>query len=476
MTTRRLFSQEPSTPDGVQALQHPDRAVRCAAAYRLGRSGDPSAVPALIAALRDPDAGVRRAAAEALGYLGDPRAIPALCEALSAVDVYLRQAAERALLRIEYLSRLPPSVPAPPPPPVPVLRVPIPVAEEAVPSSPPVRGALILFVALALLAVLALTAGWLWNRPLGPHLTAQAAELLPLPAAEALPTPQAERSAAAPLCGGPPMMRILVVGLDATDPTYSGFGGFADVIRIARVDFTTPAVTVLAIPRDLWVPIPGMEQYGVEANRLKTAYPYGNRYGLPGGGVGLLMATLATNFGVEADRYVVMDKEAFRNSIDAIGGVDIYLSAPIGGTQPGEPYFGAGWHHLDGHAALAFASLRPDNTSDLYRIQRQDLLIEAVRAKLLSPQTLPLLPRLIGELRGSVSTDLSAAEINRLVCLGRVLGEENLHTITLDPALMTPVVDEYGYERLLPDAQAIARFVAAFNAGEVPANEAGRSP
>lgn len=467
MTAQRTFSQELPTPDGVQALQHPDRAVRCAAAYRLGRSGDPSAVPALIAALRDPDAGVRRAAAEALGCLGDPRAIPALYEALGTVDVYLRQAAERALQRIEYLSRLPPPAPVPPSPPVPVLKIPIPAAEEATPSSPFVRGVLMLLAALSLLAVLALIVGWLWNRPLGPHLTAQAAGL-PASPAEALPTQQAERPAATPLCGGPPVMRILVIGLDAADPTYSGFGGFADVIRIAHVDFTTPAVTVLAIPRDLWVPIPGMEQHGVEANRLKAAYPYGNRYGFPGGGVGLLMATLAANFGVEADRYVVMDKEAFRNSIDAIGGVDIYLSAPVGGSQSGEPYFGVGWHHLDGGTALAFASLRPDNTSDLYRIQRQDLLIEAIRAKLLGPQVLPALPRLIGELRGSVRTDLSAAEINHLICVGRLLGEEGLRTVTLDPALMTPVVDEYGYERLLPDVEGIVRFVAAFNAGEVP--------
>jgi len=460
-------------PDRVKDLRHPDRAVRCAAARALGHSGDPRAVPALIAALRDPDAAVRRAAAEALGYIGDPRAVPALCEALDAVDVYLRQAADRALLRIEHLSRLPPSAPPPITVPAPLASafgVPLSLPEEepAAPSAV-LRIALILITALALLGMLALAAAWLWNRPLGPRLIAQAADNPPIsPSGKATPAPQAVQPTAQPICGGPPVMRILVVGLDETDPTYSGFGGFADVIRIARVDFTTPSVTVLALPRDLWVPIPGMEQYGVEANRLKTAYPYGNRYGFPGGGIGLLVGTLAANFGVQVDRYVVVDEAAFRNGIDAIGGVDIYLPEPVGGSQPQEAYFAAGWHHLDGQAALRFARLRPANTSDLYRIRRQDLLIEAIRAKLLNPQTLPALPRLIGELRGSLLTDLSPAEINMLVCVAHRLEEGGLRTITLDPTLMTSLVDEYGYERLLPDREAIARFVAAFNAGQVP--------
>jgi hypothetical protein len=66
----------PAVPALIQALGDSGWDVRRAAAWALGKLGDPQAVPALIQALGDSDRDVRRAAAEALGKLGTPKPCP----------------------------------------------------------------------------------------------------------------------------------------------------------------------------------------------------------------------------------------------------------------------------------------------------------------------------------------------------------------------------------------------------------------
>jgi len=66
-----------------------------------------------------------------------------------------------------------------------------------------------------------------------------------------LPSPQGE-----PVCGGPRLMYLLAAGVDSTDPQY--LYGLSDVIRVVRIDFVTPKVTVLSLPRDLEVQIPDL--------------------------------------------------------------------------------------------------------------------------------------------------------------------------------------------------------------------------
>ena len=73
-----------------------------------------------------------------------------------------------------------------------------------------------------------------------------------------------------PQCGGPPLMYLLGIGIDTKDLSYSY--GLADVIRIARVDFVTPKVTVLSIPRDLWVEIPEIEDHGITQGKINQSF------------------------------------------------------------------------------------------------------------------------------------------------------------------------------------------------------------
>nr|MBN1228718.1 LCP family protein [Anaerolineae bacterium] len=326
------------------------------------------------------------------------------------------------------------------------------------------------------IAIITWLAFGVWNRPLdrslesSEHLIANylpsaryPTPSVPQPAShrdsstgELLPTPR-------PLCGGPIAMHLLLIGNDSKQSDYHSTSGFADVIRLVRVDFGKPGVTILSIPRDLWVPIPGLESVtGISANRLKTAYAYGNRYLGEGGGPILMAETLAVNFGVYLDRYFVVSFDAFADGIDTIGGIDIYLEDTIADEVGLEP----GWNHLDGEATLQYAYLRPENSSDLYRIDRQSQIIRALVDRLLTPQVMASAPRLTRSLRQSVLTDLSPADISMLLCLADYLQGDDISLLDLDPALFETVIDGYGYQRLIPDSQGITGAIIRFQSGE----------
>ncbi len=451
-------------PSLLAVLVDPDPGVRQAVATALADLADPRAMSGLLRILHDPDPAVRCAAARALGRLGDPAALPGLLAAAQDPHPYVRQAVERALSLLRQTHsqmEMSPHWMAGPPSAEPALTSRLPSARR---RRHPRRRALgwVLGGLIALVAVLAGTGLWMWNRPLGPRLSDRTVAPAGVILATPLPSPI---PAAPPRCGGPPVLFVLVAGLDTPLGGYET--GAADVIRVARIDFVTPSATVLAIPRDLWVPIPGMDVHGIPANRIKAAFAYGVHYQVPGGGPGLLVDTLAYNFGVVVDRYAVANFNAFAAGIDAVGGIDLYVPEPVGSPDSSDPYFAMGWHHMDGATALQYARLRPGNSSDLYRIDRQTALMLALRDRVFSSEVLPSLPALIRSMQESVLTDLSPAEINMLVCIGRAIDSDHIRTLTIDPTLMTSIIDEYGYERLQPDFEGIRRFVQTFNAGEV---------
>ena len=70
-------------------------------------------------------------------------------------------------------------------------------------------------------------------------------------------------------------MIILAAGSDQRVDSY--LYGLADVIRLVRVDFVTPRVTIMSFPRDLYVEIPGIsDHYGITHGKINQAYLYGN--------------------------------------------------------------------------------------------------------------------------------------------------------------------------------------------------------
>ena len=249
---------------------------------------------------------------------------------------------------------------------------------------------------------------------------------------------------AQPVCGGPPLMYILGIG---ADNDYKYDYGLADVIRIARVDFVTPKITVLTLPRDLWVEIPDIiEKYAdtVSHGKLNQAYLYGGPgmgyYAGVGGGPGLLARTLAHNYGLYIDHYGAVNMAVFVKIIDALGGIDIYLDqdwdgSPVDENTADMGYFSAGQHHMTGIQALKFSRIRK-KYSEVARTDNQTLVLCAIKDKVLSPSVVGTIPKLINSLIGEIQTDLSPAEITQLACVLTKLEKENLQFIRFPDDMM----------------------------------------
>jgi len=217
-------------------------------------------------------------------------------------------------------------------------------------------------------------------------------------------------------------MFILLVGSDARRDSYAV--GLSDSMRLVRVDFIEASIRVLTFPRDLYVEIPGIQDHnGITHGKLNQAFLYGNPgynyYEGPGQGPGLLALTLEHNFGARVDHYVAVNLQTFVRIVDTLGGIDIDLPYAIDGrvkaSRDPNRYFAAGKQHLDGYRTMLLARLRPQG--DLQRTEVQDLILEAITKKALSPDVILKLPQLIKDFRDSIQTDLGPVEIGQLLCL-----------------------------------------------------------
>ncbi len=247
-----------------------------------------------------------------------------------------------------------------------------------------------------------------------------------------------------PLCGGPPAMTMLALGIDGgEDYLY----GLSDVIRVVRVDFVTPQVTVLDLPRDLWVEIPEIEEeHGITHGKLNQAYFYGTPgmgyYEGPGQGAGLLARTLDVNFGLRVDHYGAVNMQTFVKLVDAVGGIDIYLPTDMDGTPVDDKtedmgYFYAGQQHFNGDQALRFSRIRK-RYNVFTRTSNQNMVLCALKDKVTSPAVLPKIPQIIAAFQDAILTDLSPAQLAQLACLAPKLDSDNLIFTGISEDLLTP--------------------------------------
>ena len=269
------------------------------------------------------------------------------------------------------------------------------------------------------------------------------APALTLPTQSPAPLASQQTATPAPLCGGPPVMLVLAVGVDSgLDYNY----GLSDAIRIVRVDFTIPKISVLSMPRDLWVKIPDLvNPYGIDHGKLNQAFFYGGPgmgyYKGPGGGPGLLARTLDENFGLRVDHYGAVNMQTFVKIVDAVGGIDVYLPTdvdgrPIDATTADMGYFYAGHHHFTGDMALRFSRIRK-KYNDFTRMDNQNIVLCALKKKITSPDVLPKIPQIIGAFKDSVLTDLSPEQLSQLACLAPKLKRENLLFTSLPQEIFT---------------------------------------
>jgi LCP family protein required for cell wall assembly len=253
------------------------------------------------------------------------------------------------------------------------------------------------------------------------------------------------------------------------------------IVRCCRGYTRTPATLWRAesneFPRDLWVRIPYIadDQDGLDHAKLNMAYYFGTPergyWHDPSGGQGLLSLTLDINFGMEADHYAVVDMHTFEEIVDAVGGVDINVPDLQTSYNTGKPI---GNYHLNGADALKLSRHRKEGV--FARASNQNLVLCALREKLLSPGVVPQIPKLINSFKDNIQTDFTPEQLGQLACLGAKLPSENIAFSSFPEELFTqsrikpdPYFDNPNGTFVWDvDFAILRKYVKRFNAGTWP--------
>lgn len=205
---------------------------------------------------------------------------------------------------------------------------------------------------------------------------------------------------------------ILLIGEENIDS--GNYRGRSDLIMLASINREQNSVKLISIMRDCLVSIPGYAD-----NRINAAYAIG--------GVNLLYQTLKLNLGIEPDNYILVNFDRFENIIDAIGGVDIdvtaeeasYLNTTNYISNPAYRNLVKGSNHLNGNQALGYCRIRNVGTatheySDFGRTSRQRLVLNSIYKRAEDMNYLELMS-FAGKCLPFVTTDLDADDIENYI-------------------------------------------------------------
>jgi len=237
---------------------------------------------------------------------------------------------------------------------------------------------------------------------------------------------------ASPIAVSQGAFTVLLLGSD-DDSKFSSDHVLTQSMILVRVNPATKEVTMLSIPRDLYVHL-STGGFG----KIDGAYSYG--------AAGAAIATVEQDFNVHVDDYIWVGLLGLIKVIDAIGGIDVVTSNPVmddyypADVYGGDPYgyqrvaVLAGPQHLDGiHAMQYVRSRHSDLQSDFGRSKRQQQVLQAIRlkAKQLSPSDIPALAAAIG---GEMKTSIGLDKVARLVPLAATFDNPDaIHQVLLLP-------------------------------------------
>ena len=251
-----------------------------------------------------------------------------------------------------------------------------------------------------------------------------------------------------------------------------GYGGaendapfLTDTMMVVRIDPATKRAAMISIPRDLYLAIPAWAPGTITyKEKINAAFEFGtdesravdNNLKLPqyrgrDGGGRLAEDTVQRVTGLHFDRYAAMDFKAFRDVVNALGGIDVCLDTNLDDNQypnysdgyiKGGIHYKAGCQHLNGEQALQVArsrhAIEPEQSSDFGRARRQQQIIASIKKQALSIDGLSKGLQLMSALNNNFKTDLSVDDLSALYSWSKGVNESSvLHYALTDDNLLT---------------------------------------
>lgn len=221
---------------------------------------------------------------------------------------------------------------------------------------------------------------------------------------------------------------VLLLGIRGeNDTAIEEEGGLlTDTIIVISIDKTTKKVAMISIPRDLYIE---MNVQTADNKKLKMAGRINEVYerGLAnGGGIALAKQVISRITAVYIDNTIVVDFNAFREIVNNLDGIDIYLAKPFEEKNQWGYEFSlpAGDNRLDGETALYYVRSRY-STSDFDRARRQQEVISIIKNRALSLGFLSnpaKVTSLLADLKGNIRTDFQIWDIKNLLTLANSFG------------------------------------------------------
>ena len=261
----------------------------------------------------------------------------------------------------------------------------------------------------------------------------------------------------------PNRLNILLLGLRGPDDPNGGL--LTDTMMLASFKISTGQVALISIPRDLYVEMPRTSaDSAISKEKINFAYALGEER-KSGAGLTYAKAVVSKATGLYIDYAAALDFAAFKEIVDVLGGVDIYLSKPFiedqqwvdsGDAGPSSAFFiktetattsegviqkqkwvfeiPAGTSHLDGSTALYYARARY-SSNDFNRVERQQQILLAIKDKaltlgiLLNPVKIFQIMDVLGR---DVRTDMGLGEMNNLISMYKKFDFKNIRQKVFD--------------------------------------------
>jgi LCP family protein required for cell wall assembly len=246
-------------------------------------------------------------------------------------------------------------------------------------------------------------------------------------------------------------VNILIMGIDRVPEAETGskaaLSGRSDTILLVRFDPTDETISLVSVPRDSRVRVPGLGMTKI------------NDANVEGGAVLAAEVVSKTLNDVPIDRYVRVTTEALPELIDLVGGVEVFVPEAMQYEDRSQGLYidlEPGWQTLNGDEAEQFSRFRGASGGDIGRVQRQQILLKALRRRLQSPAILPKIPKLVRMMQQYVDTNLSFEEILAVVNYSKDIDADQLQMVLLPGRFSRPdefnasywILDEEGRDRV----------------------------
>jgi polyisoprenyl-teichoic acid--peptidoglycan teichoic acid transferase len=214
---------------------------------------------------------------------------------------------------------------------------------------------------------------------------------------------------------GEQKLNLLILGYQSDEAT-------TDTIILAHLDVGRRTATIVSIPRDTWVPVPG-----AGFTKINAAYAFGGAHAT---------ARVASKLlgSVPIDAIVALQPEGAAAIVDAMGGLDVNVDETMDyDDESGELHIhlSKGQQHLTGSQVAGYVRFRHDAASDFGRVKRQQQVLKLLIDQLSEPQNWAKLPKIMQLARKQIVTTMSSRQLLSLLTIYRNVPDDNVRSFTL---------------------------------------------